>query len=122
MTLGASVIECPPNRRRDLAAGDDFPGRYGIVGRSAAMQRIFEQITESARCWAKILLLGESGVGTGLIARAIHQNAPRASGPFVTINCAAIPRDLLEIELFGHEKGRINSDGELRARQIRGGG
>jgi DNA-binding NtrC family response regulator len=76
-----------------------------ILGRSKPMQAVFEQIRAVAASDASILLLGESGTGKELVASAIHQHSLRRDGPFVPVNCAAIPEPLLESELFGHEKG-----------------
>jgi DNA-binding NtrC family response regulator len=76
-----------------------------IVGRSTAMQQIFGTIMRVAPTRATVLLAGESGVGKDLIARAIHFHSPRKDRPFVKINCAAIPENLMESELFGYEKG-----------------
>jgi len=76
-----------------------------IVGTSHGMQAVFKLVGQVADSAATVLIQGESGTGKELIARAIHKNSPRRQGPFVTVNCAAIPRDLLESELFGHEKG-----------------
>ncbi len=76
-----------------------------IVGRSEPLMRIFETISLVAPSEAAVLILGESGTGKELFANAIHQNSLRKNGPFVKINCAAIPETLLESELFGHEKG-----------------
>ncbi|MCX6841865.1 MAG: sigma-54 dependent transcriptional regulator [candidate division WOR-3 bacterium] len=80
-------------------------GRYQMVGTSAPMQRLYEMIDRVAPSKASVLILGESGTGKELAAHAVHQKSPVASGPFVRINCAAIPHDLIESELFGHEKG-----------------
>jgi two-component system nitrogen regulation response regulator NtrX len=79
--------------------------RYQMVGSSAALERVREAIQRSAPTNATVLITGESGTGKELVARAIHQNSQRARGPFVQVNCAAIPEDLIESELFGHEKG-----------------
>jgi Nif-specific regulatory protein len=76
-----------------------------IVGSSPAMQRVFSIITNVAPARSTVLIRGESGTGKELIAHAIHFNSPRASRPFVRVNCAAIPENLLEAELFGHVKG-----------------
>jgi two-component system nitrogen regulation response regulator GlnG len=77
----------------------------GIVGGSPAMQQIFKAVGKVAGTDLTVLLRGESGTGKELIARAIHENSRRRGRPFVPVNCAAIPRELLESELFGHEKG-----------------
>ena len=76
-----------------------------IIGKSPAMAKSLESLQKVAASSTTVLLLGESGTGKELFARAIHYVSPRKDGPFVAINCAAIPRDLLESELFGHEKG-----------------
>jgi DNA-binding NtrC family response regulator len=80
-------------------------GFENVVGRSPAMTQVFELVKKAARSEANILVLGESGTGKELIARAIHANSPRAGGPFVPVDCASLPEQLLESELFGHEKG-----------------
>lgn len=76
-----------------------------ITGHSSRMQEIFQLISTVAKSVATILVLGESGTGKELVAKAIHHHSPRNSHPFIDINCGAIPRELLENELFGHEKG-----------------
>jgi len=76
-----------------------------IIGKSPAMAKSLESLQKVAAGNTTVLLMGESGTGKELFARAIHYISPRKDGPFVAINCAAIPRDLLESELFGHEKG-----------------
>ncbi len=79
--------------------------RYEMIGQSAAMQRLFKEIDRVAPTKAGVLITGESGTGKELVSRALHQLSPRKPGPFVKVNCAAIPRELIESELFGHEKG-----------------
>jgi DNA-binding NtrC family response regulator len=91
-----------------------------ILGRSKAMQGVFEQIRAVADTDAPVLLLGDSGSGKELVSRPIHWHSGRRDGPFVAVNCAAIPETLLESELFGHEKGRYGRRSEA-ARAIRGG-
>ncbi|HEX7328155.1 MAG TPA: nitrogen regulation protein NR(I) [Casimicrobiaceae bacterium] len=76
-----------------------------ILGRAPAMQEVFRAIGRLSQSSATVLITGESGTGKELVARALHRHSPRAAGPFVAINTAAIPRDLLESELFGHERG-----------------
>jgi two-component system nitrogen regulation response regulator NtrX len=76
-----------------------------MIGSSPAFRQVLEQATQVARSDARVLLTGESGTGKELLAAYMHRNSPFAAGPFVKVNCAAIPVDLLESELFGHEKG-----------------
>lgn len=80
-------------------------GLDNIVGHSSQMQEIFQLISTVAKSNATVLILGESGTGKELVAKAIHKHSPRINQPFIDINCGAIPRELLENELFGHEKG-----------------
>ena len=89
------------NRRLKLS----FDDRYRMVGRSAALEKVWEEIRRAAPTNATVLLTGESGVGKELVARAIHRNSLRQDQPFIQVNCAAIPEELIESELFGHEKG-----------------
>ena len=85
-----------------------------MIGASAAFTRVVEQATLAARSDARILLIGESGTGKELLAARIHEQSPFASGPFVKVNCAAIPMELLESELFGHEKGAFTGAATMR--------
>src|SRR5215475_468649 len=80
-------------------------GLENVIGRSSAMAQVFELVKKAARSEANILVLGESGTGKELIARAIHANSPRAARAFVPVDCASLPENLLESELFGHERG-----------------
>ncbi|MBA7598441.1 Transcriptional regulatory protein ZraR [subsurface metagenome] len=90
-----------------------------IVGKSLKMKLIFELIENVADIDSTILIHGESGTGKEVIARAIHQSGSRKDGPFITVNCAAIPENLLESELFGHEKGAFT--GAINSKQGRFG-
>ena len=80
-------------------------GSRQMIGESAAMQEVFRTIGRLSRTSISVLITGETGVGKEVVARALHQHSPRSSGPFVAINTAAIPAELLESELFGHERG-----------------
>jgi two-component system nitrogen regulation response regulator GlnG len=85
----------------EIAAGDSPE----MLGQAPAMQEVFRAIGRLSQSNATVLITGESGTGKELVARALHRHSPRAAGPFVAINTAAIPKDLLESELFGHERG-----------------
>jgi len=88
--------------KSELSDRSDF---RTMVGSSAAMEKVFQVVHKVADSEASVLITGESGTGKELVARSIHAQSGRKNGPFVAINCAAIPRDLLESELFGHVKG-----------------
>src|SRR5579885_890109 len=83
----------------------EMVGGARMIGRSAAFERVLDQATMAARSDARVLIEGESGTGKELLAAHIHAESPFAGGPFVKVNCAAIPTELIESELFGHEKG-----------------
>ncbi|MBU0551695.1 sigma-54-dependent Fis family transcriptional regulator [Myxococcota bacterium] len=89
-----------------------------IVGASEAMGAVFERTARAARTEAIVLLRGESGTGKELIARAVHVNSPRAAAPFVKVDCAALPSQLIENELFGHERGAFTSADAASAGQV----
>ncbi len=82
---------------------------YEMIGDSEPMQRVKSMIDKVAATDARVLILGANGTGKELVARALHEGSPRAKGPFVEVNCAAIPSELIESELFGHEKGSFTS-------------
>ncbi|HEA16314.1 MAG TPA: sigma-54-dependent Fis family transcriptional regulator, partial [Pseudoalteromonas prydzensis] len=91
-------------------------GPAGLVGKSRAMRRLYQQITQVASAQGAVLILGESGTGKELVARAIHQQSSRSEQPFIAINCAGIPAELMESEFFGHAAGAFTG-----ARQQRSG-
>ena len=99
--LGPQAIQAPASLK--CRAGG--PGDRSIITRSAKMLKLLDLAKNVAAAQATVLLQGESGTGKELLARFIHQHSPRAEGPFVAINCASLPENLLESELFGHEKG-----------------
>ena len=121
--LGAfDFIEKPPERERILLVARNalghkhlrdenrrlklsFDERYRMVGESPVLQKVFDAVRRAAPTSATVLITGESGVGKELVARAIHRNSLRKDEAFVQVNCAAIPEELIESELFGHEKG-----------------
>ena len=80
-------------------------GKHQIVWKGEAMQRVMAQVERVAASESRVCILGETGTGKELVARTIHERSTRAAGPFVTLNCAAVPAELIESELFGHEKG-----------------
>ena len=88
--------------------------KYNIVGRSNKMTEVFHMIEQVCESDATVIIRGESGTGKELVANAIHYNSPKADGPFIKINCAAIPENLIESELFGHEKGAFTGATEKR--------
>lgn len=90
---------------RDLSASRTREGFAGFLGASPAMQAVYRVIEAAAPSRATVFVTGESGTGKELAASAVHRLSPRAAGPFVPINCAAIPRDLIESEIFGHVRG-----------------
>jgi DNA-binding NtrC family response regulator len=94
-------------RARDRAA-------YAMIGSSAAMRAIFDKIAKTAPSSGRVLITGDNGTGKELVARAIHDHSKRADGPFIKLNCAAIPAELIESELFGHEKGAFTGATQQR--------
>jgi two-component system nitrogen regulation response regulator GlnG len=107
-------------RRAATETRDDAPAAPGsteppeILGQAPAMQEVFRAIGRLSQSAATVLITGESGTGKELVARALHRHSPRAAGPFVAINTAAIPKDLLESELFGHERGAFTGAQNMR--------
>ncbi len=108
MAVVNKALELRALRDENQQLKEELGARYqfdNIVGRSPIMREIFATIARVAPTRATVLLAGESGVGKDMIARAIHHHSPRASRPFVKINCTSIPENLMESELFGYEKG-----------------
>jgi two-component system, NtrC family, nitrogen regulation response regulator NtrX len=94
---------------------DEVQSRHEIVGRSFAIRQVLERLERVAPTDARVLITGENGTGKELVARAMHRLSPRADKPFVEVNCAAIPTELIESELFGHVKGSFTGAHEDRA-------
>jgi len=90
---------------RDVLPNADERGRYDIIGQSPEMKKVYSVIEKVADTPSTVLITGESGTGKELIARALHENSSRQKQPFIRVNCAAIPQELIESELFGYEKG-----------------
>ncbi|WP_322998224.1 nitrogen regulation protein NR(I) [Castellaniella sp.] len=104
----------PAPAARVQAEADPAGEETMLPSRSPAMQEVFRAIGRLAQSSATVLITGESGTGKELVARALHQHSRRAAGPFVAVNAAAIPRDLLEAELFGHERGAFTGAVQMR--------
>jgi DNA-binding NtrC family response regulator len=103
VTIGRTTLVC--NSLGDEARDDDVDPLPYLAGASLAMRKVAAQVRRLARHHAPVLIAGESGTGKELIARSLHQEGPRTAQPFVAINVAALPRELVESEMFGHERG-----------------
>jgi DNA-binding NtrC family response regulator len=106
--LSRTLADAIVDRRAGAEPSRSQPCRdesLGILSESRAMQAVMSMIDRAALCDTPVLLIGESGTGKELLARALHRKSPRADGPFVAVNCSAIPETLLENELFGHRRG-----------------
>jgi two-component system C4-dicarboxylate transport response regulator DctD len=117
-------LESAELRRRLTLLSPAEDGRYSMVGRSRAMQDVYALIDVAARSDAPVLIIGETGVGKELVARAIHAQSSRAASPFVPVNAGALPETMLESELFGHARGSFTgamADREGKLVQASGG-
>ncbi|MGA8035609.1 MAG: sigma-54 dependent transcriptional regulator [Candidatus Acidiferrales bacterium] len=110
--LRASSLGAENERLRRELVGDGQFGR--MIGASAEMRRVFEMAERVAATDATVLILGESGTGKDLLAQEIHDRSPRAGKPFVAVNCAALPENLIESELFGYERGAFTGAAQQR--------
>src|SRR5581483_4785394 len=110
----ASAMELRHARRAARALREELGLRAQIVGSSQPIRRVIELIERVAPSDARVLITGESGTGKELVAVSMHQASPRRDRPFVRVNCAAIPRDLVESEMFGHERGSFTGATERR--------
>jgi two-component system nitrogen regulation response regulator GlnG len=125
LTLVERAITHSHEQKREQATltGDDYTPPE-IIGEAPAMQEVFRAIGRLSRSSISVLINGESGTGKELVAHALHRHSPRAAKPFIALNMAAIPKDLIESELFGHEKGAFtgaNSVRQGRFEQANGG-
>ena len=104
-----------PRPRHDPVAWDSDPPPDGIVGQAPSMQEVFRAIGRLAQSTATVMITGESGSGKELVAQALHDHSPRSTGPLVALNMAAIPSELIESELFGHERGAFTGATDQRS-------
>jgi DNA-binding NtrC family response regulator len=107
--LGFARLRSEAERLRKRAQAD-----FAMIGRGAAMRAIFDKVAKTAPTTGRVLITGENGTGKELVARAVHEHSRRADGSFVKLNCAAIPSELIESELFGHEKGAFTGATQQR--------
>ncbi len=108
------AIEKRNLERENRSLRENLLKKSRMVGESPKMQQLKDQIKLAAVSNSRVLILGESGSGKELVARLLHENSPRADKPFVEVNCAAIPQELIESELFGHEKGSFTGAFEMK--------
>ncbi len=117
LSVVKEVLEKYDLKRENIALKSELKEKYAfssIVGKSSLMQEVFDTIRMVAKTQSNVLIAGESGTGKELVARAIHYDSDRAEGRFVTIDCAAIPPEIMESELFGHEKGSFTGAHERK--------
>ncbi|MFQ5604622.1 MAG: sigma-54-dependent transcriptional regulator [bacterium] len=109
-----NALENRSLQRENLLLRQQVQGKYAMIGQSPAMKAILQQISKVAPTNGRVLIFGESGTGKELIARAIHENSARKKGAFIKVNCAAIPDELIESEMFGSEKGAYTGAHQTR--------
>ena len=105
LVVDKAVRQNAAELERPSPSSEDLPGRWRLIGKSAALRKVFDIVDRVAATPTTVLISGESGTGKELVACALHEHGGPAGRPFVKVNCAAIPRDLIESELFGHERG-----------------
>jgi DNA-binding NtrC family response regulator len=111
------IIEHQAQARENLFLREQYKDRIrfeSMIGQSQPMQEIFKLIQDVAPSDSTVLITGETGTGKGLAAKAIHTNSARAAGPFVVVNCGAVPEHLMESELFGHQRGAFTDAKETK--------
>jgi len=113
--VSAGLSKVQTTKAVQSATDDDVGERFGLIGRSPRMKKVFSAIARAAAADATVLITGESGTGKELVARAIHYSSAAASAPFVPVNCGGIPEGLVESELFGHVKGAFTGAITTRA-------
>jgi DNA-binding NtrC family response regulator len=117
LTVVREAVEKYELKRENRSLKSELRQKYSfgnIIGKSAAIQEVFDTIRMVSRTQSSVLIIGESGTGKELVARAIHYESERAERPFVTIDCATIPPEIMESELFGHEKGAFTGAHERK--------
>lgn len=115
--IAMALVNCQRREEletENLAMGEIIKGRFSMLGNSPAIRKVFDTIEQTAGSTLTVLVQGESGTGKELVARAIHSRSPRKTGPFVALNCAAVPESLAESEIFGHERGAFTGAEDRR--------
>ncbi|MBA3070785.1 MAG: sigma-54-dependent Fis family transcriptional regulator, partial [Nitrospirae bacterium] len=105
LLVSKRAIEKRTLERENIALKENLTRKWRLVGESQKIRDLREQMEMAARSNSRVLIFGESGTGKEVAARLLHEKSPRAGKPFIEVNCAAIPQELIESELFGHEKG-----------------
>ncbi len=117
LTVAKEAIEKYKLKQENIALKSELREKYSfnsIIGKSAVMQEMFETVRIVSKTQSSVLVVGESGTGKELIARAIHHSSERSAGPFMTVDCATIPNEIMESELFGHERGAFTGAHEKK--------